>query len=346
MNKPAKITLDILRRIVGTFYIPILIYIVIMMIAHSRGQTYFGNANTWRNIILNTGAIATIAYALAIQIKQGRFDFSGGATMTLGAIIAMYYAKQIAINGFLFIFMSIAICTILSFIVANIYVWGRVPIIMCTIGATILFESFTLIFNRGMGENIDTDAALNFFGKDQVAIVVVMLVSALIYFIYTSLTVSGYRARLLAHNKEAAVNIGISEKANVIQTFLVSGVLYGIAAVVFASQAASVEGVEAVLGTVGVAFRSILPVFMGFYIGSFSKDAIGIIFSSASVGILNYGIEIISPRGFSGAFQLIVYGTFVIVFFFVSHQGGPIIRHISGKWKTARKNATVSQTGI
>ncbi len=346
MNGQGKIAIDIVKRIAGTFYIPLIIYYVIKMVAFSNGQTYFGNFNTWRNIILNTGSTATIAYALAVQIKHGRFDFSGGAVMTLGAIIAIFITKGIATHGILFLFISIMVCVLLSFFVANLYVWGRIPVVMCTIGATILFESITLIFNGGKGGNISTEASLNFFGKDMGALIVLTLISAVIYFTYMTFSVSGKQAILLANNQESAVNIGIRERINVVHTFIVSGILYGIAAVVYASQTYSIEAVTSVLSTVGTAFRSILPVFMGFYIGKYSKDTIGIFFSSFAIGTLTYGIEIIAPVDYAGSFKLIVYGFFVIVFFLVSHQGGYIIKQISAKLKMGKKNISVLEKGI
>ncbi len=68
-----------------------------------------------------------------------------------------------------------------------------------------------------------------------------------------------------------------------------------------------------------------LPVFMGFYIGSFSTDAIGIFFSSLSVGILQYGIDVIAPTGYAGAFKNVIMGLFMILFFLVSRKGARLL---------------------
>lgn len=94
-----------------------------------------------------------------------------------------------------------------------------------------------------------------------------------------------------------------------------------------------------VLGTVSVAFSSMLPVFMGFYIGSFSRDALGIIFSSLAVGTLNYGIDVIAPTGYAGAFKNAVMGVFMIVFFLVSKKGAKIIRRAVKKLKSANEDS-------
>lgn len=337
MTDITKYGLNLLKRIIGTLYIPLAIYIAIYSVARSMGLSYFGDANTIRNIILNTGAAATIAYALATQIKHGRFDFSGGAIMTLGALVSIYIAERFIPNGFAYLTISIIVCTILSLIVAFFYIYGRIPIIICTVGAAILFESLTLIFNGGQGTSISSVPALNFLGKNTIALTVLVVISAIVFLVYTNYTTSGKRAQLLANHQEVAVNIGINEKRNVIQTYLLSGFFYGIASVVFAGQSFQVYVVPSVLGTVGIAFSSMMPVFMGFYIGSFSTDAIGIIFSSLTVGILNYGIDVIAPVGYAGAFKNIVMGIFMIVFFLVSKKGGKLIKWVLKKLKHRKK---------
>lgn len=312
---------EFFNRILGTIFIPLTIYCVLYLTAKHQGLTYFGNGNSWRNIILNTGAAATIAYALATQIRAGRFDFSGGAIMTLGALVSIFISVRTIQNGFFFLAVCIVICVSLSLFVAYLYVLGRIPMIICSVGAAVFFESITLIFNNGQGATISSNPSMNFLGKNVGPLLSVMLLSMCIYLIYTNYTTSGRRAQLLAGNQESAVNIGINENQNVIQSFIISGLLYGIAAVIFASQKFQVDVVPTVLGTVSVAFSSMLPVFMGFFIGSFSTAAIGIIFSSLSVGILQYGIDVIAPTGYSGAFKNIIMGIFMIVFFLVSRKG-------------------------
>lgn len=326
MGNGKRQVLNIWKRIAGTLYIPVAIYLVIFVIARAAGASYFGDSNTWRNIVLNTGATATTAYALATQIKNGRYDFSGGSIMTLGALLSIYLTSRIAENAFLYLLISIVVCVILSMFVATMYVYGRIPIIICTVGCAILFESVTLVFNGGRALSISNNASLNFLGKSMAPLICLTMVSLVIYLIFTNFRVGGKQAQLLASNQSAAVNIGVNEKKNVYMTFLMSGFLYGIASLVYASQSFQVDTVATVLGTVSTAFSSMMPVFMGFYIGSFSTDAIGIFFSSAAVGILNYGINVVAPTGYAGACKNVVMGIFMIVFFLVSKKGPLFIK--------------------
>lgn len=316
---------DIIKRIVGTLYIPVIIYVAILAVARSMGYSFFGDSTTWQNLIQSLAATATIAYALGIQIKNGRFDFSGGAVMTLGAILSVYITNKIAVNGILFIVLAVVICTVLSTLVGILYAYGRLPVIIATIGAAILYESLTLLIDNGRGVSISSIAALNFWGKNTMVCIVLMVISGAVYFCFTELSVTGKQADLLANSPQAAVNIGIDERRNVVKTFIISGMLYGIATVIFASQSTTVAAVTSTLGTISTAFGAILPVYMGFYIGQYSNDAVGIIFSSFAVGTLKYGLSVVAPSGYSGAYTNIIYGIFLVVFFLISHQGKAII---------------------
>lgn len=325
MGRNEKVLGELIKKIVGTLYIPVIIYFAILTAARLNGFGFFGDTTTWGNLIQSLAATATIAYALGIQIKNGRFDFSGGAVMTFGAILAVSIVQKLVVNGFLFLIISIVVCMLLSTVVGILYVYGRLPVIISTIGAAILFESLTLLVNSGRGTSISATADLNFLGKNSAVCLLLIVVSGAVYFFYTTYTVSGQHASLLSNNQLSAVNIGIDERKNVLQTFVLSGALYGIATVIFASQSASVAAVSSTLGTISTAFGAILPVFMGFYIGKYTNDSIGIVFSSFAVGTLKYGLSIIAPAGYAGAVTNIIYGIFLVLFFLISHQGSAFI---------------------
>ena len=320
-NKPAAF----IKSLIGTLYIPVLIYAAMYIIAHAKGLTFFGDAQTWQNLIQSFAATVTIAFALAIQLKHGRFDFSGGAVMTLGAILSVTITQKLGGNWVLLLICSLIVCTILSTLVGCLYVYGRLPVVIATIGAAILFESITLMINGGRGISISATTSLNVLGKTTGACIILAVVSGAIYYFFNTYTIVGMHLQLLSNNQLAAVNIGINESRTILTSFMVSGFLYGFATVIYASQSAAVSSVSSTLGTVSTAFGAILPVFMGLYIGHFSNDFIGLLFAAFAIGTFRYGLSIISPSGYAGAVTNIVYGIFLVVFFLISHQGAAIL---------------------
>ena len=72
-------TKKIFRGFFFTILFPLIIYMVMYIITHAQGVKIFGlNANMWRAVLVNTARSSVAALALWTQIKNGRFDFSGG----------------------------------------------------------------------------------------------------------------------------------------------------------------------------------------------------------------------------------------------------------------------------
>ena len=70
---------------------------------------------------------------IGLQFRSGRFDFSGGSIMLLGAIIAGNTAVRAGNNLLLMFVLCVGCCLALSMLVALFYVYARVPIIITTI---------------------------------------------------------------------------------------------------------------------------------------------------------------------------------------------------------------------
>ena len=309
------------KRIVMSLIMPVVMFLLFFIISSVRQIPFGTTAISWQIMIERTIASVCIAYALAIQIKNGRFDFSGGALMTVVGIAAGHFCKTYALGPWVMFLACIILSVLASLVIAGVYIYGKLPIIICTIGMALVLEALTNLINKGNGVVIVSDKSLNMFGTMPWELFVFVL-AILIFYIYNTFTVSGKKAELLANNQEAAVDIGIKENRNVLQTFVVSGILYGLAAVILVSQAApSLQSVSSTLGTVGTAFSAIMPVFMGFFIGSFSNDAIGILLATLAMQFLNYGIEVNTQAAVRSAYTNICTGIFMVVFFLCTQQG-------------------------
>ena len=106
---------EFIRRFFLTILFPLVIYVVMYLITHSRGVTYFGlNRDMWRTVLVNTSMTGVAALAIWTQIKNGRFDFSGGATMVLTAILAGNLSLDLALSPLLYLLLCIVIGAALS----------------------------------------------------------------------------------------------------------------------------------------------------------------------------------------------------------------------------------------
>ena len=319
---------DIAKRVVMSLAMPAAIFALFFIVSTVNNVPYGTTAISWQIMVERAIASVCIAYALAIQIKNGRFDFSGGALMTVVGIAAGHFCKTLGLNAWVMLLVCIALSVAASVVIAEVYIIGKLPIIICTVGMALILEALTNLINNGNGITIISGSELSMFGTVPWELLIFVL-AFLVYYIYNTYTVSGKKAELLANNQEAAVDIGIKEWKNVLQSFIVSGALYGLAAVILVSRASpSLPGVSSTLGTVGTAFSAMMPVFIGFFIGGFSNDAVGILLATFAMQFLNYGIEVNTAASVRSAYTNICTGLFMLVFFLCTQQGKRLIEVI------------------
>ena len=309
-------TKKIFRGFFFTILFPLIIYIVMYIITHAQGVKIFGlNANMWRAVLVNTARSSVAALALWTQIKNGRFDFSGGATMVLSAILAGNLVLTHQWGAGAFLGLCILFSMVLSVVTALIYIYGRVPIMICTIGVALLYESFTYLVYNAQGLNILSNTKLTVFGR-MPGILIVLALALAVFLVYSYLMVAGKRSKILANNQQVGVNIGINEKKNILQTFLMCGILLGCAAAIHGST--NMVTPQSGLDTAGTLFANIIPAYMGMFVGAASVDALGVVFASLGMAILNYGLSCIGLG--AGGSQQIILGFFMLGFYALMAQ--------------------------
>ena len=315
MMKTKTIT-DLIKRFFFTILFPMAIFLVMLAITRAKGVTFFGfNLNMWKTILVNTASTGVAALAIWTQVKNGRFDFSGGSTMVLTAILAGNICIQYCPNPTVYLILCILFAVILSFLTGLIYILGRLPIMICTIGVALLYESITYLVFDARGLTMMSNTKMTIFGR-MPGILIVLAIALAVFLVYCYKTVPGKRSALLANNQQAAVNIGVKENKNVLQTFIVCGILLGCAASIYGSN--NTVAPQSGLSTANTLFSNIIPAYMGIFVGAMSVDAIGVILASLGMAILNYGLMCIGLG--SGGWQKIIVGTFMLAFYALTAQ--------------------------
>ena len=317
--------MKIIKKTLLTLLFPALMFLVMLAITASSDKCYIGGqliflqGDIVRQVFINACMTVCVALAIWLQLKNGRFDFSAGANMILSAIIAGNVGLLTA-SPWLAMLSAVASSVALSCFTAAMYVVGRIPIIISTIGATLLYESLTYLVFGGNGVRaFYSTADLAIFGRlPGIFLPTGIAVIAFVAFAY--LTTQGRKGKILANNQSAGVNIGIDEKKNVLVSYVFTGVILGMAATVFVSQ--NTVTPQSSLATSGIMFSYIVPVFMGMFIGLASCDVVGIIVAAIGMEILNYGLDCLNLG--AGGWQQIIMGVFVLGFYAFSGQIGNI----------------------
>lgn len=322
----------ILKKIVLSVIFPLLMFTVMLIITASNEKCYvngkliFLSGDLVKQVILNSCMTVCVALAIWLQLKNGRFDFSGGASMILTAIVA----GNIGINTgspWIALIVAIVLGIVLNCFTAFVYIVGKIPIIICTIGMTLLYESLTYLVFGGQGIRIFySQVHTSIFGRiPGVFLPTALAIAAFVVFSY--FTAAGRKGKILSNNQKAGVNIGINEKKNVFITYIFSGIIIGLAAIVYVSQNEVTP--QSGLATSGIMFSYIVPVFMGTFIGLASCDVVGITIAAIGMEIMNYGLNCLNLG--AGGWQQIIMGVFVLGFYAFSAQTDKIESFLAKK---------------
>ena len=324
-----KKTLEIVKRIAGTLMLPVIMFVIMKILCDANGKTFFGSLKMWQALIPTIAVSVSCAMGIGLQFKNGRFDFSGGSIMLLSAIVAGNVAKNSDTGSpVLFCAICIGMCVGLSVLVGLVYVYGRLPIMIATIGMALLYESITSQIFGGGGINLVSTS----FIKQMSAwpLVLIPFIGAIaVYAIYNYLSTTGKQSLLLAKNQQAAVNIGVNENKNVIISYIYSGLIFGFATIIWSSLGKR-DAIFSSLATVGELFSNILPVFVGLYLAVFCGDTIGIIMGSVAICLMKYGLQLVFKAELGAAISTAMMGLFVFLVNLVAGQSGNI-RKLFGK---------------
>lgn len=313
--------MKIVKKVLLTLLFPALMFLVMLAITASNekcyinGQLIFLQPDMPRQVFINACMTVCVALAIWLQLKNGRFDFSAGANMILSAIVAGSLGLMTG-SPWVAILSAVAVSVALSCFTAFMYVVGRIPIIISTIGATLLYESLTYLIFGGNGVRaFYSTADLAVFGRlPGIFLPTGIAIAAFVVFVY--FTTQGRKGKILSNNQSAGVNIGIDEKKNIFVSYLYTGVILGMAAIIYVSQ--NTVTPQSSLATSGIMFSYIVPVFMGMFIGLASCDVVGIIIAAIGMEILNYGLDCLNLG--AGGWQQIIMGVFVLGFYAFSGQ--------------------------
>ncbi len=309
-------------RIIGTLALPVAMYLIMMALCYSNGKMYFGTWNMWKTLIVDIALSVTCAMGIGLQFKCGRFDFSGGAIMLLSSIIAGNIALKMGNNIVMMCVLCVVCCVVFSLLVAIFYVYGRIPIVITTIGFAMLYEAVTCLIYGSRGINIVSNMTLRMFSTYP-WVIAPMVIAIAVYAFYSYCTVSGKQARLLANNQQAAVNIGVKEKKNVIVSYAFSGLIFGFATIIYIANAMH-RAATTSMSTVGELFSNILPVFVGLIVGAFCGDTIGTFIGSLTLCLMSWGLKAVFSDELGAAICTICMGVFVLVINTIGAQGHKI----------------------
>jgi len=302
------LTLKRAADVLKTFLFPIAVYLVLLLVTLLMSKTGYVSSGAFDRIVRGSVLTTITAYAIALPLSGGRWDFAPGIIIILAGIIGSNLTISLGLGPVMLLLITVAIAIVLSLIEGLLYLWIRVPTIIVSLGVVMMYEAVSGIVYGGSGAQLYVHSDLAVFSRSPWIYIVLALIMVLFYFLL-GYTKFGYDTRSLAAHARLAVNMGVKEKKNILLTYLVVGGLLGVAAVINASTV--LVSPASNLSSTSLMFSSMGPVLVGLYLAQFTNLSLGIFAGALGMNALSYGMVVL---GIDSSLQTVIVGVFIVGF--------------------------------
>lgn len=270
--------------------------------------------------------LLTLSYHGSMDFKTLLQGIMAEKAMTLD--IAQTAPAGIAMFGIVLLtaVVAIAVAALCGLLNGVLVATFRIPPILATLGTMKLFEGISLVITKGSPIKNYPKQFL-FIGSGTVShipvpmIIFVICILAVRFFLEK--TRLGYEIYAVGENPTASLFSGLNNKAVLIKTYLVSGVLAGIAAILIMSR---VDSVKVGYGS-SYLLQTVLVVILGgvSYLGGIG-NVTGVVLGILILRAISSGFNII---GFSNHFRNVIWGSMLVLVTIVNY----IVPRISDRLK-------------
>ena len=273
---------------------------------------------TITNLVRQSAVILILSIGMMLVILTGGIDLSVGATMALSGAAAAVTIQTVGEQSVAGAAAGMAAALLVGALVGavNGYLCGYLEIspFMVTLAMQTLTRGLTMMITDG-SRIVVKNQAFNWLGGGQwnlggfivphVSLVLVIVVAAALFWMRNFSM--GIKLYAVGGNKTAAYASGIPVKFQVFQTYFISGLLCGLAAIITIGRSGSAQP----LAGNGLEFDVITAVVMGgvSLLGGVGTMA-GIFLGALLLGVLTLGINMLDIPSYS---NYVIKGIFVLV---------------------------------
>lgn len=300
-------TKEILKKTVGTLYLPILIYIFFTIMANGR----FGGWDSLYGILQQMVLSAIFGWGICFSKTVGIWDFSPAAAATLASLVAADAATQYGIAGIVVAGLLVGILTgILTGVVYSLF---KIPSIVVTVGMLLIYEALGTIYKGGKSFTITRSQSI--LGVSPWIFIIGILSFALAY-ILMNYTKFGFQVCAVGNNESIAKAAGVNPAKVKFWCFVVSGIFIGIAAIVQLCYVGAIAPKKN-MQTMSTVFNSLMAVFIAICLSGNCNRIIGVLVGTFTITALNSGLIAV---GIDGTWQQVFTGIGLILFIAITEN--------------------------
>jgi rhamnose transport system permease protein len=223
------------------------IFIFILMIAVTVRAPSFLSVDNFKDILLNISILTIVALAQTMVIITHGIDLSVSSMIGFVGMMVAFVVKQNPEIPILFaVLLGMALGAVLGSVNGLIITYGNVPPIIATLGTLSIYRGLVFYYSSGTWINsFELPAAFKLLSKGTPLglpnmVIIALLVAVLVYY-FLNYTRTGRDIYAVGSNPDAAQYSGIRKQRIIFLVYLLSGLLAGLAAVLWVSRFESAQ---------------------------------------------------------------------------------------------------------
>lgn len=289
------------------------LFILLLVAAITLRSPSFLSVDNFEDILLNISILTIVALAQAMVIITRGIDLSVSSTIGLVAMMVAFVVKENPEMPVLFsVLLGMALGAVLGSFNGLLIALGKVPPIIATLGTLSIYRGLVFYYSQGTWIN-SFELPRNFkllskgtpLGLPNMVIIAVV-VAVLVYY-FLNYTRTGRDIFAVGSNPDAAQFAGIRKQRIIFLVYFISGVLAGLAAVLWASRFESAQtntGLGFELQTVAAS------VIGGVSTGGGAGTVPGVLLGALLLGIIQNALPLVHISPF---WQLAVQGLLILI---------------------------------
>lgn len=304
------------------------LFILLLVVAVTLRAPSFLTIDNFQDILLNISILAIVALAQTMVIITHGIDLSVSSMIGLVAMMVAFVVKQYPEMPVLLpVLLGMALGAVLGTFNGLIITFGKVPPIIATLGTLSIYRGLVFFYSQGTWINsFELPASFKLLSKGTPLglpnMVVIALIVAVIVYYFLNYTRTGRDIFAVGSNPDAAQFAGIRKQRITFLVYLISGLLSGLAAVLWVSRFESAQTNTALGFELQTVAASVVG---GVSISGGVGTVTGVLLGALLLGIIQNSLTLIRISPF---WQLAAQGLLIL------------IAVISDKWILSRMERT------
>lgn len=290
----------ICKRVAYTIALPVLVYAIMCI---TRPNIYL-SGSTFISLLLQSFIYMLVGWSMLFGMSCGLFDFSVGSRYLLAALFGIHMSQKFGVIGFV---LGILLASVLLAAITGTFFAGlKIPSIIAGFAALLIFEALACVYQKTFSVIVTDNISI--FGRTPGIYIMVAFCFLLVYILFNR-TKFGYQIKAIGGNEAVARSMGIKAVRLKVMTYIVGGLILGVAAVTKVGYDQSVRAATN-MASMSACFTPMMAVMIGLQLTS-CNPVIGTAVGAFTIATVSSGVVTL---GINYRLQNVVIGVFLLVF--------------------------------